>query len=159
MKILADVDETHDAFPVYDNRRRVRHSVFDRLCCVVPDTKASNEVATSVDRKENLISHVAFVDESARSIIELLFGQDPDNFEVLIAFEGLPQLNEPRFCEGSPVDAAFEDQQQFVAEQIRRPDRFSVDVDEVETRQFVADFAELARMISARFCFRAAATD
>ena len=42
MKILADVDETHDAFPVYDNRRRVGHSLFDRLCCVVPDPKASN---------------------------------------------------------------------------------------------------------------------
>ena len=91
-------------------------------------------MATSVDRKENPVTQVAFVDESARAIVELVVGQDPDNFEVLIVFEGLPQLNEPRFCEGSPVDAAFEDQQQFVAEQIRRPDRVSVDVYEVETR-------------------------
>ncbi len=67
--------------------------------------------AVLIDQETDTIAQAVLVDEEQSSLVDLIVCHHPQNLQIGALFQGLPQLDEPRLGEGSPVQAAFESEQ------------------------------------------------
>lgn len=139
MEILADIDELDRSRPIQHDRRGVRNPYLDAFGVLLQDSQLLNQSALRIGQEENPTRQTQFVDEDPGSLVDLCVRHHPDDFEVWCLIECFPQLNEPRLGIGSPIHAAFERQQDSMAQQILTGDGSTFEIDEFEFRQWLTN--------------------
>ena len=118
MEILTHVYETNGALGIQEQRRGVGHPLLDRLGLLLQDPECADQLTPRVGQEEDPARQAELVDEHPAAFVDLGLRHHPHDPQVRRLLECLPQLDEPRLREGSPIDAAFEGDQDPMAEQV-----------------------------------------
>ena len=150
VEVLAHVQEAHHAVAVQDVGGGMRHSGFDGFGVLLAQAERVDGCAALVAGEADAAPQPELVEEADRLRVHLVRCHHVDHDQVVFAFEGVPQLHEPRLGVGSPVDAALEGEQHAMAEQIGKPDRASVEIDEREVGHLLGELRRGGGKIVAR---------
>ena len=139
MEVLPNVDEIDHPIFIEEQRRRMRHPPFNRLGILLQDPQVPDELTFWVGEKQDALGEPKLINKDSSALIHLSVRHDPNDLQTGGRLKNISQLHEPRLGEGSPVDAAFEGQQDSMPQQILAGEATPLEIHEFKLGKALPD--------------------